>query len=176
MRLDPWFYLSGLGLAMTAVLLVYFIRAYRRAQTLSLPEPYEPSTASNRKVGLAPRPAPSEEMSKAAVFLKSVHDDILQFNARLQNLEHVVTEKNSIQEQHINEVIANLSAIMGKIENLEPQIQQDLQPQLQSLTSALESLRSSLDKTAGQPPVSGEAAVIAPPDPLEGDSKGVYPV
>ena len=33
---------------------------------------------------------------------------------------------------------------MGQIENLEPQIQQDLQPQLQSLNLTMESLRASL--------------------------------
>ncbi len=159
MWLDIWFYISGLGLLAALFLLIYFIAAYRKAGSCPAAKESAPAqehiSAATHKISLASKdknkPA-VQELSKAAVFLKNVHDDILLFNKRIHNLERLVVEKNSIHEKQICEVINSLRVIMGKIEGLEPQIQQDFQPYLQSLASAMESLKLSAGYASEQPP------------------------
>lgn len=147
---DPLFYLAGIGLVASAVMFGYFVRSWRKAG------PAFVQVAGREGIDAGEETMPSGEMSKAAMFLKNVHDDILVFNNRLKSLEQTVSERNFSQERKTGEVVTSLNSIMDKLENLEPQIQQDLQPQLQSLGMAIESLRTSM---GGSEAVSPESAV-----------------
>ena len=177
---DIWFYIAAAGFSGTAALFIFFVKKYNSA----LPEAVEETAGTDIMAGSADKTLSGlkPEMSKAAIFLKNVHDDILIFNDRLQHLEQVIDEKNAVQEKHIDEVVANLGTIIGKIENLEPQIQRDLKPQLDSLASAVELLKNSASINPAAPEKevrshAGESqSEIKPEDPLEGDSKSVYPV
>jgi len=132
------FFISLAGFLASLVLLLYFTSRFRECVASGL--------CGRPLIGTELEPAETVAPSSAASIIGEISD----FKLQLDEMKILIDERKGLHEKQINDIIRNINGIVDRLENVEPQYLEEIQPSLQMLISELEQVRTPGKAVHGQ--------------------------
>ncbi|MDD4003673.1 MAG: hypothetical protein PHW69_00530 [Elusimicrobiaceae bacterium] len=87
-------------------------------------------------------PAEEGAARRTAPGTAAIESEISEFRVQLDEMKYLVEQRKTLHEKQIVDIIRNINGIVNRLETVEPQYLEEIQPSLQYLVFELENIRA----------------------------------
>jgi len=81
------------------------------------------------------------DLAPALDSVSEIQSEITGFQEQIKEMRFLLQSRRTLHERQIGDIVKNINVIVERLENIEPEHVETLQPSLQTLLSELETLR-----------------------------------
>ncbi len=138
-------YMPLTGFLTALVCMLYFLSKFREAcRAVSV-------TDSGFAADAAPAQPAADADKPAPEAVAAIESEISEFRVQLDEMKSLVDQRKNLHEKQIVDIISNINGIVSRLENVEPQYLEEIQPSLVHLVTELENIRAA----GGSPAAAG---------------------